>query len=275
MSEAPVASQRGFGYSGAQPSWSRLVAFTSRYGYVLASHLLILLAWLLIVVVGKVPSFILPSPQATLATLADPSYRWFSNTMTTAAEVYGGYILGAVSAIAMAVLFSWFRPLEKLTMPAIVSFNMIPKVALGPLMIVWFKYGVGPNMLIAFSICFFPILLTSLRGLREVDPDLLDLVNSLNGSRWQLFIKIQLPSALPYIFSGMKVGAILAVAGAIVGEFLGSDRGLGYLMMQVQVSLDTPAMFMALLLITLVGMSLYGLVLLLEHVLVTRDARLV
>jgi len=126
----------------------------------------------------------------------------------------------------------------------------------------------------AFSICVFPILLTSARGLREIEPELLDLVRSLKGSRWQLFTKVQLPGALPYIFSGMKVGAILAVAGAVVGEFLGSDKGLGYLMLQVQVTLDTPAMFMAVILITLLGMTLYGLVLLLERLLVVKDARL-
>jgi len=156
-----------------------------------------------------------------------------------------------------------------------VSLNMIPKVALGPLIIVWFKYGVLPNSIMAFSICVFPILLTTARGLREIEPELLDLVRSLKGSRWQLFTKIQLPGALPYIFSGMKVGAILAVAGAIVGEFLGSDRGLGYLMLQVQVTLDTPAMFMAVIMITLLGMLLYGLVLLLERLLVVKDARVV
>jgi NitT/TauT family transport system permease protein len=125
----------------------------------------------------------------------------------------------------------------------------------------------------AFSICVFPILLTTARGLREIEPELLDLVRSLKGSRWQLFSKVQLPGALPYIFSGMKVGAILAVAGAIVGEFLGSDKGLGYLMLQVQVTLDTPAMFMAVIMITLIGMVLYGLVLLLERWLVVKDAR--
>jgi NitT/TauT family transport system permease protein len=125
----------------------------------------------------------------------------------------------------------------------------------------------------AFSIAVFPILLTTARGLRETEPELLDLVRSLKGSRWQLFAKIQLPGALPYIFSGMKVGAILAVAGAIVGEFLGSDKGLGYLMLQVQVTLDTPAMFMSVLLITLLGMLLYGLVLVLERLLVAKDAR--
>ena len=103
---------------------------------------------------------------------------------------------------------------------------------------------------------------------------MLDLVRTLKGSRWQIFTKIQLPGALPYIFSGMKVAAILAVAGAIVGEFLGSDRGLGYLMLQVQVTLDTAAMFMAVILITLIGMVLYAMVLALERLLVPRDARI-
>jgi NitT/TauT family transport system permease protein len=150
---------------------------------------------------------------------------------------------------------------------------MIPKVALGPLIIVWFSYGMFPNMLIAFSIGVFPIVLTTARGLREVEPELLDLVRSLRGSKWQVFTKIQLPGALPYIFSGMKVAAVLAVAGAIVGEFLGSEKGLGYLMLQVQVTLDTAAMFMAVILITLLGVLLYGLVLVLERLMVVRDAR--
>ena len=109
----------------------------------------------------------------------------------------------------------------------------------------WFSYGIGPNILITFSLCFFPILLTTIRGLNETEPDLLDLVKALNGSRWQLFRYIQLPGSLPYLFSGMKVATVLAVAGAVVGEFIASDKGLGYLMIQVQASLDTPAVFMA------------------------------
>jgi NitT/TauT family transport system permease protein len=178
-----------------------------------------------------------------------------------------------VVGVALALLFTWSKTLEALMLPLLVTLNMIPKVALGPLIIVWFKYGVFPNSLMAFAIAVFPILLTTARGLREVEPELLDLVRSLRGSRWQLFTKIQLPGALPYVFAGMKVAAILAVAGAIVGEFLGSDKGLGYLMLQVQVTLDTPAMFMAVILITLLGMLLYGLVLLLERWLVVKDAR--
>jgi NitT/TauT family transport system permease protein len=245
-----------------------------RYLWAVISHLLLIAAWHFFVVYGKVPTFVMPSPYATLHALLVPNYRWLENMSVTAMEIFGGYALAVVIGIGIALLFSWFRTLEIIAMPLLVSLNMIPKVALGPLFIVWFSYGVIPNVLIAFAICFFPIVLTTARGLREVEPDLLDLVRTLRGSRWQIFTKIQLPGALPYIFSGMKVAAILAVAGAIVGEFLGSDRGLGYLMLQVQVTLDTAAMFMAVILITLIGMVLYGMVILLERLLVVRDARL-
>jgi NitT/TauT family transport system permease protein len=238
------------------------------------AHLLLLLAWYLFVRLGDVPKFVMPSPADTFKALLVSDYGWWANTLVTGTEIFGGYALALVVGVLLALVFTWSKTLESLMLPLLVTLNMVPKVALGPLIIVWFKYGVFPNTMMAFSIAVFPILLTTARGLREIEPDLLDLVRSLRGSRWQLFTKIQLPGALPYILSGMKVAAILAVAGAIVGEFLGSDRGLGYLMLQVQVTLDTPAMFMAVALITGLGMFLYGLVLLLELWLVPKDARL-
>jgi len=243
--------------------------------YVLAAlaHVALIAAWYLFVKLGNVPKFVMPSPGDTLRAAFDGSYGWWTNIAVTGTEIYAGYFLALVAGVALALVFTWSRSLEAFFMPLLVSLNMIPKVALGPLFIVWFKYGILPNSMMAFSICVFPILLTTARGLREIEPELLDLVRSLKGSRWQLFTKIQLPGALPYILSGMKVGAILAVAGAIVGEFLGSDKGLGYLMLQVQVTLDTPAMFMAVIMITLLGMLLYGIVLLLERLLVVKDAR--
>ncbi len=237
------------------------------------AHLLLLLAWYLFVRIGDVPKFVMPSPGDTLHALFQANYDWWRNTAVTGTEIFGGYLLALVVGVVLALLFTWSKTLESLMLPLLVTLNMIPKVALGPLIIVWFKYGVFPNSLMAFAIAVFPILLTTARGLREVEPELLDLVRSLRGSRWQLFTKIQLPGALPYVFAGMKVAAILAVAGAIVGEFLGADKGLGYLMRQVQVTRDTPAMFMAVILITLLGMLLYGLVLLLERWLVVKDAR--
>ena len=244
-----------------------------RYVLAIAAHIALVLAWYLFVKLGNVPRFVMPSPGATLDALLQPNYNWWGNILVTGTEIFAGYFLALVVGIALALVFTWSKGLESFFMPLLVSLNMIPKVALGPLIIVWFKYGIFPNSLMAFSICVFPILLTTARGLREIEPELLDLVRSLKGSRWQLFTKIQLPGALPYVFAGMKVAAILAVAGAIVGEFLGSDKGLGYLMLQVQVTLDTAAMFMAVLLITLIGMVLYGAVLLLERAFVVPDAR--
>ena len=240
----------------------------------IAVHLLLVLVWYGAVKLGDIPKFILPSPLDTLATLTDTNYRWGFNAWVTVQEIFGGYFLAVGIGVLLALMFSWSKTVEAGTMPLLLSFNMIPKVALGPLIIVWFSYGVMPNILIAFSIAFFPIVLTTARGLREVDPDLLDLVRSVRGSKWHTFTKIQLPGALPYIFSGMKVAAVLAVAGAIVGEFLGSDSGLGYVMLQVQVTLDTAGMFMAVILISLIGVALYGLVLLLESLFVVRDARM-
>jgi len=245
----------------------------ARYTMAILAHLALLLTWYLFVRLGDVPRFVMPSPVDTFTSLMSSNYDWWANTLVTGTEIFGGYFLALIVGVLLALAFTWSRTLESLMLPLLVTLNMIPKVALGPLFIVWFKYGVFPNTMMAFSIAVFPILLNTAKGLREIEPELLDLVRSLRGSRWQLFTKIQLPGALPYIFAGMKVAAILAVAGAIVGEFLGSDRGLGYLMLQVQVTLDTPAMFMAVVLITLLGMLLYGLVLLLEHLMIVKDAR--
>ncbi len=242
---------------------------------IIVMHLLAVLAWQAWITLGKVEHYIMPAPLETFATLLEfKEYQWVHNTLITSASVFGGFWLAVVVGVGLAVVFYWSRWLNDALMPLIVSLNMIPKVALGPIFIVWFSYGLGPNILIAFSICFLPILITTARGLGEVEPELIDLVRTLRASRWQIFTKIQLPGALPYIFSGMKVAVVLAVAGAIVGEFIASEEGLGYLMMQVQVTLDTAGMFMAVLMITAVGVCLYSIVLLLERLLVVSDARM-
>lgn len=253
--------------SGERPEWHR-------WAIVVAVHIAGIALWELVVRVFAIQPFILPAPSKVLATLLNPNYSWLKNTGVTAVEVFGGYALGLVLGILCALLFITSRRLMLLAFPLLVTLNMIPKVAMGPLVIVWFSYGIGPNILITFSLCFFPILLTTIRGLNETEPELLDLVRALKGSRWQLFRYIQLPGSLPYVFSGMKVATILAVAGAVVGEFIASERGLGYLMIQVQASLDTPAVFMAVLLITGLGVLLYLLVLLLERLFITQDARI-
>jgi len=249
---------------GAETAW--------RWSAIIGVHLAVVLIWYLVVKLGDIPKFVIASPYATLMSLFD-TYPWFDNTVVTTIEIFGGYFLAVVVGVGLALVFSWFRTVETLLMPLVVSLNMIPKVALGPLIIVWFDYGPMTNAVIAFSISFLPILITTARGLREIEPDLIDLVKTLRATRWQVFVKIQLPGSLPYIFSGMKVAVVLAVAGAVVGEFIASDSGLAYLIGQVQVTLDTAAMMMAVLLITLVGVALYLIVLIMERILVVRDAR--
>jgi NitT/TauT family transport system permease protein len=243
-----------------------------RWSAIIGVHLAVVFIWYLVVKVGEIPKFVIASPYATLMSLFD-TYPWFDNTVITTIEIFGGYFLAVVVGVGLALVFSWFKTVEDLLMPLVVSLNMIPKVALGPLIIVWFDYGPTTNAIIAFSISFLPILITTARGLREIEPDLIDLVKTLRATRWQVFVKIQLPGSLPYIFSGMKVAVVLAVAGAVVGEFIASDAGLAYLIGQVQVTLDTAAMMMSVLLITLVGVVLYLIVLGMERILVVRDAR--
>lgn len=247
------------------------IPWWSKYWLAILSHVLVIAVWWL--ASTRMPRFILPSPVDTALALATGRYNWPRHVLVTASEVFGGFLLASVVGVALAVLFSWWSVINRAVMPLLVTINMIPKVAMAPLFIVWLSYGIGPNILITFAICFFPIIINTARGLREVEPDLIDLVKVLKASRAQIFLKIQLPSALPFLFSGMRVAAVLAVAGAVVGEFIGSERGLGYIMMSLQSTLDTPGMFAGLALITLVGVALYGLVAAAERYFLTMDAR--
>ena len=149
-----------------------------RYALIVAIHLAVVLIWYLFVVIWEVPEFVMPTPADTVLSLWE-DYNWLHNTMITAGEVFGGYLLAVAVGVGLALLFSWSPNVDRVFMPLIVSLNMIPKVALGPLFIVWFSYGLGPNIIITFSICFLPVLITTARGLREVEPDLIDLVRSL------------------------------------------------------------------------------------------------
>jgi NitT/TauT family transport system permease protein len=256
--ELPVAEK-------TSPSW------LAQYWLAILAHTAFLFLWW--IASKYVPRFILPSPAETVETLWIPRYDWPRHILVTASEVFGGFSLAVIVGVGFAVGFNWSSAADRAGMPLLVTLNMIPKVAMAPLFIVWLGYGIVPNMVIAFTICFFPIVINTSRGLHEVEPDLIDLVRVIKATNWQIFRKIQLPSALPFIFSGMRVAAVLAVAGAVVGEFIGSDRGLGYIMLSLQATLDTPAMFMALVLITLIGVALYGAVTLAERLVIPADSR--
>ena len=242
---------------------STLEALVERLRYYVPSALAIvamIVIWHFAVQWWGVREYILPSPGAAAAALFDPKYRWLGNTLTTLYAVLGAFAISTVLGIGLAMVIVWSSLLERIVLPLLVLFNTLPKVALAPLFVIWLGYGVVPNIVIAVTISFFPVVINSAVGLGRVDPDLLDLVRSLRGSKLQIFTKIRLPNALPYIFAGLKLNATLSVIGAIVGEFVASESGLGALIIVGGVTLDTASIFASLCLIAALGLALYAIV---------------
>jgi NitT/TauT family transport system permease protein len=164
--------------------------------------------------------------------------------------------------VALGIAVAWSAVLARALVPFLVFVNTLPKVAVAPLFLLWMGYGVLPNMLIGALIGFFPVVINTAVGLLQVDEDLLDLGRVFNAPKWKIFATIRIPNAYPYILSALKVTATAAVVGAIVGEFVASQQGLGYVIVTTQGSMNTPVAFAALVWISLVGLAVYGLVVL-------------
>lgn len=246
-------------------------AVVGRLAYYLpsaAAIVALILIWHFAVVWFEIKEYVLPAPGDTLATLFDPKYRWLSNTLVTLYAVVGAFVISTVLGIFLGIAVVWHGLIERTLMPLLVLFNTLPKVALAPLFVLWLGYGIVPNMMIAVTVSFFPMVINTATGLTKVDNDLIDLVRALKGTRRQIFTKIRLPNALPYVFAGLKLNATLSVIGAIVGEFVASEAGLGALIIIAGVSLDTPAIFASLCIISVMGLGLYALVVVAERVLV-------
>jgi NitT/TauT family transport system permease protein len=237
-------------------------------GYYVPSALVLLgllLAWQLAVDLGGVKEYILPSPSAAIKAYLRPNYQWTANFLATFYATIGAFALSAVLGIGLAVVIVWNDMLMRTVMPVLVLFNTLPKIALAPLFVIWLGYGIWPNIVIGTTIAFFPMVVNSAVGLATAEPELLELVRSLKASRWQVFTKIRFPNAVPYIFTGLKLNATMSVIGAIVGEFVASERGLGALIITGGVTLETPSIFASLILISVLGLALYGVVVAVER----------
>ena len=226
-----------------------------------------LLVWHFGVVLLGVKEFILPTPLAAVQTLFQAKFRWPSNFMATFYEVVGGFLVSALIGVILGIAIVWSDWLKRTILPFLVFLNSLPKIAVAPLFMIWFGYGILPNILIVFLISFFPVVINTSAGLVAVEEDLLDLVRCLHATKWQRMRKIQLPNSLPYVFSGLKIAATTAVTGAIVGEFVASDKGLGSVIIASQTTLATPVIFGSLILITIIGMVLFGFVGIMERIL--------
>ena len=218
-----------------------------------------IVAWELLVRWQEYPAFILPGPLVVwrkfLTVAADGTLA--RHATVTLLEIGLGLLFGLSAALGLGYALGKNETADRLLSPYIVASQSVPIVAIAPLLVIWFGSGLTSKVLVCALITFFPTLISTVVGIRNVDPDLHDLMRSLQAGRWQIFRLLELPAALPVIFGGLKLSVILAVVGAVVGEFVGADVGLGFLINLARGILDTPLMFVAVFTLVIIAQMLY------------------
>lgn len=226
-----------------------------------------LVGWELAVRLLRVPPVVLPPPSSVAVALYVilMSGTMFWHLGVTLTEILLGFALGAATAFVLGALIAQFRVVDRMLYPYVVAFQAVPKVALAPLLVVWFGFGLESKILMTAIIAFFPILVNTVAGLRTVEPERIDLMVALKATRWQVFRYVRLPTALPFIFAGLDVGVVLSVIGAIVGEFVGANAGIGYLLLVYNADLRIASMFALLIVLAALGIILHAIVLLVQR----------
>ena len=235
------------------------------YAPPVATFVVCLLLWEGGVRLFHIPLYLLPPPSLVIAYIATHQPLFFTSALETVRLVIEGFGISIILGIPLGVLLARSQWFARTVYPLLVASQTFPKLAVGPLFVVWFGFGSAPKLLLAFLVAFFPIMIDTTTGLRAVRPETLMLAKSLGLGRVRSFLRIQLPQALPSIFAGLRIGSTLAVLGVLVAEFLGAAGGLGYLVITATGSLDTVLLFAALAIIALIGLLLYALVALVEH----------
>ena len=228
--------------------------------YPIASLAFLLAAWQAAVAVFDIKPFILPSPALVFRLIVDRYDVLVYHALVTSAETAAGFLLSVLIGIPIAAVLVSSRPLERLLYPLLVASQTVPKVAIAPLFIVWLGFGFLPKVIIAFLVAFFPVVISTVVGLKSTPTEMLYLGRIVGFSSWQMFRKISFPRALPEIFGGLKVAMTLAVVGAIVGEFVGASEGLGYLLMFGTAQMQTPLVFAAIVFLIVIGIVFFGFI---------------
>lgn len=244
---------------------ARLRAAVRTYGGAVALIVALLVAWEVIVRAAHVPEYLLPAPTQVLADLKTDWVILGPAMWVTLKEVLLGFVIAAVAGIGLAVLLHLSGPLRRAAYPLLIGSQTIPVVVLAPILVILLGYGILPKLVIVALICFFPIVVNGLDGLRSVDDDFILMMRTLDANRWAIFRRVEFPAALPSIFSGMRIAATFASIGAVFGEWSGSNAGLGYVMLEATPNLLTSRIFAAILILTVISLVLFGLVSLLER----------
>jgi NitT/TauT family transport system permease protein len=257
--EAAVRARGGLSIIGT--------AIKKRMGVLLIAASLLLL-WEYAVVLFGVKAYLLPPPSLVWTEFLKRTDIVAYGAWVTLQQLLGGYLLAIVVSIPLALLVARSHFVETSVYPIIVFLQIIPKIAIAPLFIIWLGFGLTPKLLIVFLLCFFPIVVASVSGFKSVDPEIMDFARTTGASTWKMFSKIQLPQALPDIFTGLKVGAALSATAAVVAEFVASDSGLGYLLLQYNGNFETPMVFAIIIVLSLIGLAVYYAVELVERLVI-------
>jgi len=216
-----------------------------------------------------IPEYLLPTPDRIAVKIASNWQMLLGHSGVTLSEAGLGFLLGAATAVAIAVAISSSERVAAAVYPLLIVTQVVPKIALAPLFLIWFGYGLLPKIIIAGLISFFPIVVNTTLGLTYIDGEIIDLMRSISASRYQVFRMVRAPNAIPYFFSGLKIAILFSVVGALTGEFVGADRGLGYLIIIANTTLDTSLLFAALVFVSLLGIGSFASVSLL-HALISK-----
>jgi NitT/TauT family transport system permease protein len=230
--------------------------------------IMIVVLWDLAIRVFHIPPYQIPSPADVLKALYQEWPRLLAEAWPTTYATLWGFALSALFGIPAAMLIAGSRTVESYVYPLLVFSQSIPKIAIAPLLVVWFGFDIMPKIISAFLLGFFPVVVSAVQGFKSVDPDMIDLARAMEGSRLQIFRAVSLPHAMPAIFAGLKVSVTLAVVGAVVGEFVGANSGIGYVLQRSIGNFELPTMFAALVILALIGVILFWIIDLIERLMV-------
>ncbi len=225
----------------------------------------VLIVWGAVVKMFEIPDYLLPAPQAVAARIVKEWPLLWKHGIYTLLSVLTGFAAGVAIGVPLAFGIVLSRSMERVAMPFLVMSQTIPKVAIAPILVVWLGFGILPKIVIVFLISFFPIVVSTVVGLKSVETEMIDLVRSMGARTGKIMWRVRGPSALPQMFAGFKIAVCLAVVGAIVGEFVGSDRGLGFLLLTSTGTLDGPLVWSALFILIAMGVTLFAIVTKLER----------
>jgi len=231
------------------------------------AFLVILVLWEYGAGFARIPDYILPIPTVIAAKFWQTLSIQIHHLSVTAATTLMGLAMALVVGVLLALSVIYVRPVKAVVLPILAAFNSIPKIAIAPLFVIWFGLGLEPKVLLAFLLGLFPVFVNSVTGLGEIEPDVLDLAKLAGGTEFRIFTKVRLMNAVPYITDALKVAFPLSLVGSIVGEFIGGNDGVGYLILSGQFNMDTPLVFASLLSITLFTTLVIGIVVILERML--------